>query len=92
MVPAPDRQPTSVPWRVQGHGTDVQSWLNWDTEYGLWTAANVTVHVSVQFTARDFPVQVWDQPLAAARQYGQAFAHHFGPTNGTCIAVFNSIL
>ena len=61
-------------------------WLNWDTEYARWVAANVTVHVSVQFTASDFPVSVWNQPHHAAHQYGQAFARHFGPTHGIIMA------
>lgn len=67
---------------LKGHGTNVQSWLNWDTEYASWVSANVSVHVSIQFTSSDFPPSVWNRPFEAAQQYGQAFAAHFGPSAG----------
>ncbi|XP_076460765.1 uncharacterized protein LOC143293587 [Babylonia areolata] len=77
----PDRLP-GYDRMALGHGTDAQSWLNWDTEYAEWKAANLTVHVSVQFLARTFPVSVWDQPYNSSFRYGYSFARHFGPTHG----------
>ncbi|KAK7496271.1 hypothetical protein BaRGS_00012436 [Batillaria attramentaria] len=80
-IPDPDVRP-DYERMAQGHGTNSKSWVNWDTEYSLWRAANVSVHVSVQFTAKMFPVSAWDHPRDSARQYGNAFAAHFGPTSG----------
>jgi hypothetical protein len=40
------------------------------------------VEASIQFTNRDFPVSVWDNPNLAGYNYGFAFAQHFGSTYG----------
>ncbi|KAK7110950.1 uncharacterized protein [Littorina saxatilis] len=77
----PDHKP-DYDRMAQGHGTEAEPWLNWDKEYSLWVQANVSVHVSVQFTAKAFPVSTWDDPRNAASQYGNAFAKHFGSTQG----------
>ncbi len=63
-----------------GNGTQAQPWLNWDTEYGAWQAAGLDVGCTIQFN--QWAPSVFDDPYAAAYNYGHAFATHFGPTNG----------
>lgn len=64
-------------------GTEAQGWLDWDREYGAWTAAGLTVDASIQFTDSSNPASSWNDPYAAAYGYARAFATHFGPTSGT---------
>lgn len=61
-----------------GAGTPAQFWLNWDTEYQAWVNAGLNVETSIQFTAQNFPPNVWNNPYQAAYNYGAAFADHFG--------------
>lgn len=61
-----------------GGGTPAHFWLNWDTEYQAWINAGLNVETSIQFTAQDFPTNVWNNPFQAAYNYGTAFANHFG--------------
>lgn len=78
----PDHIPDYVKMAA-GKGTEGQWWLNWDTEYGAWVKAGLEVTASIQFTNRDFPMSMWDNPYIAAYNYGYAFAQHFGPIQGT---------
>ncbi|KAJ3127022.1 hypothetical protein HK098_006913 [Nowakowskiella sp. JEL0407] len=64
-----------------GGGTEVQWWLNWDTEYIKWVQAGFTVDASIQFTNKDFPMSVWNNSFLAGYNYGYAFAKHFGPNS-----------
>nr|KAG5706107.1 hypothetical protein BaRGS_025729 [Batillaria attramentaria] len=73
-IPDPDVRP-DYERMAQGHGTNSKSWVNWDTEYSLWRAANVSVHVSVQFTAKMFPVSAWDHPRDSARHHHYSWRH-----------------
>lgn len=65
-----------------GGGTDAQSWLNWDNEYQVWVDAGMSVQTSIQFVPDYHPESVWDDPYGAAYAYGEAFAAHFGPSEG----------
>ncbi|MEO1076172.1 MAG: discoidin domain-containing protein [Bacteroidota bacterium] len=62
-------------------GTPAKWWLDWDREYGDWQTAGLDVRTTIQFT--NFPASWWNTPYASAQTYGDAFADHFGPTNGT---------
>ena len=81
-VTDPDHTPDYAKM-ANGGGTEAHWWLNWDTEYGKWQQGGLTVHVSIQFTNKDVPQSVWNDPYTAAYNYGYAFARHFGPTFGT---------
>ena len=65
-----------------GKGTQAKSWLNWDKEYRVWRAANLTLDISVQFTNRSFPQSMWNTPEQSAYNYGREFAKHFGSVHG----------
>ncbi|XP_071105018.1 uncharacterized protein [Haliotis cracherodii] len=67
---------------AQGHGTSAKSWVNWDTEYGIWVKANLSIDVSIQFKADKYPPNLWTNPQQEAYQFGKDFAAHFGPTKG----------
>ncbi|XP_067664835.1 uncharacterized protein [Haliotis asinina] len=67
---------------AQGHGTNAQPWVNWDTEYNIWVKANLSVDASIQFKADKYPPNVWKNPKQDAYQFGKDFAAHFGPTKG----------
>jgi len=64
-------------------GTQANWWLDWDREYGAWTAAGLSVYATVQFLNTTNPSWTWDDPYGAAYAYAYAFARHFGPTAGT---------
>ncbi|XP_060572705.1 uncharacterized protein LOC132730739 [Ruditapes philippinarum] len=65
-----------------GHGTQAMWWLNWDTEYRAWNAANLTVDISIQFTNKTVPESKWNTPEQSAFHYGQQVAKHFGSVHG----------
>lgn len=66
----------------QGKGTEVQNWLNWDTEYSLWKKAGTEIQVSIKFDNQTQPLSMWDNPYQNAYNYGYAFAKHFGAMQG----------
>ena len=65
-----------------GSGTEVQSWLSWDMEYGGWNAANLEVETSINFDSYNFPQANFNDPYRASYNYGFIFAKHFGSQNG----------
>jgi serine/threonine-protein kinase ATR len=75
----PDNDP-EYPKMASGGGTNAKSWLNWDTEYKAWKAANLKIDVSVQFS--NFQQSRWDNLQYSAFNYGKQFAMHFGPVVG----------
>ena len=80
-VSDPDRIP-NYDGMSCGSGTEVQSWLSWDMEYGGWNAANLEVEVSLNFLSLDFPPSIFNDPYRAAYNYGYSFATHFGSQKG----------
>lgn len=65
-----------------GKGTQAKWWLNWDTEYRAWNAANLSVDISIQFLNKTVPQRVWNTPEQSAFHYGQEIAKHFGSVHG----------
>lgn len=65
-----------------GKGTQAKWWLNWDTEYRAWNAANLSVDISIQFTNKTVPQSTWNTPEQSAFHYGQEIAKHFGSVHG----------
>jgi hypothetical protein len=63
-----------------GRGTQGQWWLSWDWEYSGWAAAGLEIDVSVQFISSSFAQSSFTNPYLAGRNYGFAFAKHFGRT------------
>ena len=61
--------------------TSAHWWLNWDREYNAWSASNLTVTASIQFTNKTQPVYQWTDPKQNSYNYGYVFAQHFGPKN-----------
>lgn len=80
-VTDPDHVPDYEHMATQG--TEAQAWLDWDREYGAWTAAGLHLDASVQFLDATAPMETWDDPYRAAYTYAEAMAAHFGPTTGT---------
>ena len=68
---------------ANGEGTEALPWLNWDTEYDEWNAKGLNIQAAISFNADSLPAVVWNNPYQAAYNYANAFANHFGPTNGT---------
>eukprot|EP00028_Trichosphaerium_sp_Am-I-7-wt_P010749 CAMPEP_0168534884 /NCGR_PEP_ID=MMETSP0405-20121227/18269_1 /TAXON_ID=498012 /ORGANISM="Trichosphaerium sp, Strain Am-I-7 wt" /LENGTH=373 /DNA_ID=CAMNT_0008561883 /DNA_START=222 /DNA_END=1340 /DNA_ORIENTATION=- len=64
----------------EGHGTESLSWLNWDTEYGAWNAAGISVEASIQFAnSGATAVDKWTDAYQDAYNYGKAYSEWFGP-------------
>jgi hypothetical protein len=69
---------------IPGHSSKLAfDWLNWDNEYTAWKKSGLEVQVSLQFTEKMFPREVFNRLSMAAYRYGYAFASHFGSLNGT---------
>lgn len=80
-VTDPDLDPEYVKM-AEGKGTQAMWWLNWDREYGVWNAANLSIDISIQFTNKTVPQRIWNTPKQSAFHYGQELAKHFGPIHG----------
>lgn len=78
------KDPDSIPdySNMATKGTGALKWLNWDREYTAWKAAGLKLDITIKYSNKSLPQEVWNRPYNAAFNYAFAFARHFGSSYG----------